>query len=115
MMAIAFAGFEAMSASAMMSCASSPVAIGMGLVDAVYLSCATDGTPNALGWFRLRTGTRGSFMLRYRAPTDEDVPRLLLSLKTRLFRRELTPDDVALNTNEAGTRAASARAPLRFP
>src|SRR6478736_3101588 len=98
MIEIVFAEFDDASASAMMSCASSPVAIGMLDETEVYLSCAHAGTPRAFGRFRFCTGTRGSFSVRYRAPTDELTPNALLSTNTRLLRRPLTDDAVALKT-----------------
>src|SRR5436309_14022720 len=68
----ALVGFVAMSASATMSWASSPDAIGIGLPGSEYLRSIQIGTrvPAAVRP-ELSTGTRGSLRLRYSGPTDE--------------------------------------------
>jgi len=65
MMVTVFAGFEAMSASAMISCASSPVARRIGLDAVVYFVCTQIGMPVPPATFPVFvTGTRGSLRFR---------------------------------------------------
>src|SRR4029079_14654866 len=120
MIASVLARFDVMSASAIKSCISVPVATGIGDDTAVYLFCAQSGTfVPLLNVPRFTTLIRGSLVYdawRYRAPTDDDgTCPVLLSWNTRFCRRVLLFDAVTFQTNAAGTSTASARAAAMLP
>src|SRR5689334_21628934 len=120
MIANVLARFEAMSASAMRSCISVPVAAGIDEVTAVYFVCAQSGTFVPLAsLFRFWTLMRGSLVYvawRNRAPIEElGVIPGLFSWKTRFWRRVLVLDAVMFQTKFAGTSTASARACTMSP
>src|SRR5690349_8307686 len=72
MIAMVFVGFDLMSASAIINCASSPVARRIGVDADVYFVSIQIGTPVPPAVLPvLTTGTRGSLRFRYRGPTDD--------------------------------------------
>src|SRR5919202_2855977 len=104
MISVALAGFDAMSASATIRRASSPVASGMGSLALAYFVWIQIGTRVPAAVLPVFcTGTLGSLRFRYGAPTVDPlliaalgpgVPTNPLSVQTRFLSRSATPDAV---------------------
>src|SRR6266568_9449458 len=91
-----------MSASAMMSLASSPDASRIGLDIEGNFFWKNKGMPVTLLRFLLPIGTRGSFILTYTESIDVLSNVVSLSCHTRLLRRALIPEALTDFTYAAG-------------